>query len=132
MRRVPLLIAIIAASTLAACGSETIIVPPPFISSDVEYLRVHDGAGRDTVDVSAGQTVQLTADGLDGALRVKPVNWVTHWLTSDDGIATVDSTGLVTTTRTGGNVWIIAWINPDSSSSVTLRDSALVRIITPT
>lgn len=95
---------------IAACGGGT--EPPPPVASVV--------VSPPSSSITVGQTAQLTATTLD-AQGSNLTNRTVTWSSTNNAVATVSSTGLVTAVTIGGPVTIIASSEgQDGSATVTV------------
>lgn len=132
MRRVSGCVAALAVAIgLAACGGTggsgggvTVV------NGSIAYFVVRSSAGRDTVSVLAGSSIQLSGKAYDSALEELALVGDTTWVSRDTSIAKVDLHGVVSTSAVG-NVWVLGTFTP-KNSSFSYTDSALVQAIGPT
>ena len=97
-------------TVLAACGGGT--EPPPPVASVV--------VSPPSSSITVGQTAQLTATTLD-AQGGNLTNRTVTWTSTNTGVASVSSSGLVTAVSIGGPVTIIATSEgQDGSATVTV------------
>ena len=98
-------------TALAACGGDGTSPPLPVASVQVTPP---------SSTISPGQTAQLTATTLDAQQRTLTNRTVT-WSSTNLGVATVSTTGLVTAVAVGGPVTIVATSEgQDGSATVTV------------
>ncbi|MHB1862590.1 MAG: Ig-like domain-containing protein [Gemmatimonadaceae bacterium] len=125
MRRTLVILGLLAAA--AACGGSSGGPGLTVVSGGLAYFLVTGQGGLHTISALPGAKVQLTGSAYDGNLRSLVVKGDTTWTSRDTTLAKVNSTGLVTMIATG-STYVIGTI---TVNSVTVGDSALVRVLSP-
>ncbi len=117
---------LIAAGTLTACGDGTTVPSPP-TAPTVNSVEVTPSSA---MLVSLGDTVQLTATARDAsgnAISDKTFAW---W-SSDENVATVSVSGLVTAVANGTTTVAASTEGVEGSASITVQQQAHSTGVTP-
>ena len=107
-----------------ACGDEPLTVAPPPVPTSIEVTPAS------TVLAALGDTVRLVAEVLDQNGQALTGVAVT-WTTSDSGVATVNSTGLVTAVANGSATVTATAGTVSATSSLTVSQIATHLRLTP-
>jgi opacity protein-like surface antigen len=128
-RLTALLVMLVSALTVAACGSGSGGPNNPItvVSGGIAYFVVRASGNRDTVQVVPGGQANLSGTAYDAALDPLALVGDTTWTSRDTTIARVDTHGLVTTIATG-NVWIVGSFLP-ANAPAPFSDSVLVQVL---
>ncbi len=128
MRRIAATLTLaLATGAIAGCGGGSTSAPPTIVSGGIAYFIVTAGAGRDTVAILPGNTVQLSGIAYDGSLDPLALVGDTVWVSRNPAFATVNAHGLVTTVA-AGSTWVVGTFTP-ANTQTGFADSVWINVV---